>query len=156
VYEPVIHFHRLDLPIPMPRYCTPLQDALRSTRQPAEVTCKACRAKMVRHRLLPDLTTSPRRRGRTSTIRITLSPEERAQLQQILHQRACPAWLYQRVRMVLLRAEGLSLTVISQRVGLSYPHTQHWLRQWQQGGLRALYLAKGLTTTRQQQGVTHG
>jgi hypothetical protein len=77
-------------------------------------------------------------RGRTSTLRITLTPKERAYLEHVLRQRSQPTSVHQRVRMVLLRAEGLPIVHIGTRIGMATPHIYRWLRAWQRARLASL------------------
>jgi Homeodomain-like domain len=73
--------------------------------------------------------------GRTSQLTIRLTPEEREALTHLLRQRTQPTWLTQRVRMVLLRADGVPIVHISATVGLTTPHVYRWLRAWQGAGM---------------------
>jgi Homeodomain-like domain len=79
--------------------------------------------------------------GRRSQLTITLTPEERAHLEHLLRQRTQPTWLHQRVRMVLLRANGVPIVHISTAVGITTPHVYRWLRAWQGAGIAGLTAA---------------
>jgi DNA-binding transcriptional ArsR family regulator len=80
-------------------------------------------------------------RGRRSQVTITLTPEERAHLEHLLRQRSQPTWLHQRVRMVLLRAQGVPIVHIATAIGITPPHVYHWLRAWQYAGLTGITAA---------------
>ena len=78
-------------------------------------------------------------RGRTTalTIRLTLS----ARRTLLAWQRATtiPAGLARRGRILLLRADGMSITAIARTVGLSRQQVYKWIAQFMQEGLKGLH-----------------
>jgi putative transposase len=77
--------------------------------------------------------------GRPRTFVLTLSDEERAQLEAWARSRSLPHALVQRAQVILLAAEGLANTVVAERVGLSHPMVGHWRRRFHRDRLAGLY-----------------
>ena len=77
-------------------------------------------------------------RGRTTTLTIRLTPPERQTL--LVWQRATmiPAGLARRSRMILLLADGVTITDIASTVEMSRPHVYKWVRRFVQQGLEGL------------------
>jgi transposase len=64
-------------------------------------------------------------RGRKTSLRITLSPDERAELERRLRCTTCPAGLVRRSRVILAVAEGLPLLEVSRRVQMTEKHVRN-------------------------------
>ena len=77
-------------------------------------------------------------RGRTTSLTILLTPEERRTL--LAWQRATniPAGLARRGRILLLLADGMTITDIAATVGMSRRHTYKWIQRFVQEGLEGL------------------
>jgi hypothetical protein len=69
-------------------------------------------------------------RGRTTSFTIRLTPEERRTL--LLWQRltSIPAGLARRGRMILLLADGMTITEAAATVGLSRRHAYKWIQRF--------------------------
>ena len=68
-------------------------------------------------------------------IPLVLSDEQRTQLEAFARSRSLPSGLVNRVRIVLLAAEGLSNEDIATRVGVSRQTVGLWRRRFLEGGL---------------------
>ena len=77
-------------------------------------------------------------RGRTTSLTIRLTPAERQTL--LAWQRATniPAGLARRARIVLLLADGVTITDIATTVGMSRRHIYKWIQRFMQKGLEGL------------------
>jgi hypothetical protein len=69
-------------------------------------------------------------RGCTSPFIIFLSPVERAQLEHWQRSTTIQARLAKRGQIVLLRADGLALTEIGQRLGMGRRIVRKWLKRF--------------------------
>ena len=78
------------------------------------------------------------RSGRPKTP-LTLSDEQREQLQGLARSRSLPSGLVDRVRIVLMAAEGESNKAISTRLGLSEPTVGKWRKRFLQRGVEGLH-----------------
>jgi putative transposase len=67
-------------------------------------------------------------RGRQSPSHIFLAPVERAELERWQRSTTIPAGLAKRAKIILLRAEGLSLSAIARRLELG----RRMVRKWRQ------------------------
>lgn len=76
--------------------------------------------------------------GRHTTIRIILTPGQRTTLQRYVRSSTLPAGLVRRARIVLLAAQGLTITAVAEQAGLSRHKTYKWLRRWEAGGIAGL------------------
>src|SRR5580658_3693003 len=65
-----------------------------------------------------------------SPIRITLSPDEHAQLQHLMRSTTAPNGLVQRARMVVLFAEGIPIIEVARRVAVQRRIVKKWLRRF--------------------------
>jgi hypothetical protein len=77
-------------------------------------------------------------RGRTSSLTITLPPEQRQTLVAWQRSLTLPAGQVRRARMVLLRADGLSIADIARTVGGSRRLVYKWLRRFHRLGMAGL------------------
>ncbi len=77
-------------------------------------------------------------RGRKTSLTIRLTPAQRRTL--LLWQRVTtvPAGLARRARMILLLADGMTITDAAATVGLSRRHTYKWIQRFVQEGLEGL------------------
>jgi len=78
-------------------------------------------------------------RGRKTSFTIRLTPAERLTL--LMWQRATTisAGLARRARLLLLVADGMTITAAAATVGLSRRHSYKWLRRFVQEGLAGLH-----------------
>ena len=72
-------------------------------------------------------------------IPLVLSDEQRTQLEAFARSRSLPSGLVNRVRIVLLAAEGLSNEDIATRVGVSRQTVGLWRRRFLEGGVEGLH-----------------
>jgi hypothetical protein len=77
-------------------------------------------------------------RGRTTSLRIHLTPAERRTLLAWQRATTLPAGLARRGRLLLLLADGMTITAAAAAIGLSRHHTYKWLRRFGQTGLEGL------------------
>ncbi|MCP4038251.1 MAG: IS630 family transposase [bacterium] len=71
-------------------------------------------------------------------IEITVSADERSELERWMRRRKTAHALARRARIVLLAADGMSSTAIAATVGVSRPTVGKWRRRFAQGGCDAL------------------
>src|SRR5580658_10474558 len=69
---------------------------------------------------------------------LAISDADRAKLERRARDRAAPARVAERARIVLLAAEGLTGPQIAGRVGCTEPTVVKWRRQYAEGGLAGL------------------
>jgi transposase len=69
---------------------------------------------------------------------LTVAPDDLAALRQFAGARRAPAALVQRATILLLAAEGVSNTEISERLGISRPTVIAWRRRFAREGLAGL------------------
>jgi transposase len=69
---------------------------------------------------------------------LTVAPDDLAALRQWAGARRAPAALVQRAKILLLAAEGISNTEISERLGISRPTVITWRRRFAREGLTGL------------------
>src|SRR5262245_15316824 len=77
-------------------------------------------------------------RGRRTSFTIRLTPAERLTLLAWQRATTVPAGLARRARLLLLVADGLTITAAAATVGLSRRHTYKWLQRFVQEGLAGL------------------
>jgi CRP-like cAMP-binding protein len=77
-------------------------------------------------------------RGRKTSLTIRLTPAERQTLMEWQRATAIPAGLARRGRIILLLADGMTITDIAAMVGMSRQHTYKWVRRFLQQGLEGL------------------
>jgi CRP-like cAMP-binding protein len=77
-------------------------------------------------------------RGRKTTFFIQLTPADRATLRAWQRARSIPAGMARRGRIILLRAEGVSITDITRQVGMSRRFVYKWLQRFVHEGLAGL------------------
>jgi hypothetical protein len=81
---------------------------------------------------------SVRHPGRTTRLRICLTPEERRTLEAWQRSTTIPAARARRGRILLLLAAGQSITAVAARVGLNRRHVYKWVERFQAQGLAGL------------------
>ena len=69
-------------------------------------------------------------RGRKSSLRIALSPEERTTLQHWQRSTTITAGLARRGRIILLLAAGHSQSEVAQLVGVQRPVVRQWAKRF--------------------------
>src|SRR4249920_2245241 len=77
-------------------------------------------------------------RGRKTSLSIRLTPAERLTLLTWQRATTIPAGLARRARLLLLLADGMTITEAAATVGLSRRHTYKWIRRFGQEGLAGL------------------
>ena len=78
------------------------------------------------------------RTGRPKTP-LTLSSEEREQLESLVSSRSLPHGLVRRARIVLLAAEGMTNKAIAEKVGVSAVTVGKWRKRYLEQGLQGLH-----------------
>src|SRR5882672_5097303 len=77
-------------------------------------------------------------RGRKTSLAIRLTPAERLTLLTWQRATTIPAGLARRARLLVLLADGMTITEAAATVGLSRRHTYKWLHRFMQEGLEGL------------------
>src|SRR5262245_12752522 len=77
-------------------------------------------------------------RGRRTSFTLRLTPAERLTLLAWLRATTIPAGQARRARLLLLLADGMTITDAAATVGLSRRHTYKWIRRFIQEGLEGL------------------
>src|SRR5208337_3942673 len=70
---------------------------------------------------------------------VVLPEADRQQLTSVAHSRSLPHCLVIRARLVLMAAEGLPSSVISEKLGLSQQSVCLWRRRYLQQGIQGLH-----------------
>jgi Homeodomain-like domain len=78
-------------------------------------------------------------RGRTTALTIRLTPAERLTLLAWQRASSIPAGLARRARLLLLLADGMTITAAAATVGLSRRHSSKGIRRFVQEGLEGLH-----------------
>jgi DNA invertase Pin-like site-specific DNA recombinase len=81
-------------------------------------------------------------RGRKTDLHITLSPEDRVTLSAWQRQRR-PGGLAQRGHMLLLLAQGWTITAVARRVGCGRPTVYRWATRFLAEGVTGLTTQPG-------------
>ena len=69
---------------------------------------------------------------------LVLTEEQRIQLESLSRSRAIPHGLVQRAKIILMAADGLSNTKISERLGMSKPSVGKWRQRYLDLGIQGL------------------
>jgi hypothetical protein len=77
--------------------------------------------------------------GRISKKTVVLSEAERHELESWVRSTTQKAGLVRRARIILLRAEGVSLTEISRRVNILPKHVTKWVDRYRAEGIAGLH-----------------
>jgi hypothetical protein len=77
-------------------------------------------------------------RGRKTSLTITLTPAERRTLRAWLRLTTIRSGLLRRARMILLLADGMPITDIAARVGISRRFVYKWVWRFQEQGIAGL------------------
>jgi CRP-like cAMP-binding protein len=78
-------------------------------------------------------------RGRKTALTIRLTPAQRRTLLAWQRGTTIPVALARRARIILLLAEGVTITDIATRVGISRRFVYKWVQRFRQEGLEGLY-----------------
>jgi CRP-like cAMP-binding protein len=78
-------------------------------------------------------------RGRKTSFTIRLTPAQQQTLLTWQRATTVPAGLARRARILLLLADGVTITDIAATVGLSRRHTYKWIQRFVQEGLEGLH-----------------
>jgi CRP-like cAMP-binding protein len=76
--------------------------------------------------------------GRKTSLTIRLTPAERQTLLAWQRATTIRAGLVRRARIILLLADGVTITDIARAVGMSRRHTYKWIQRFVQEGLEGL------------------
>jgi hypothetical protein len=82
-------------------------------------------------------------RGRTTSLIARLTPAERLTLLMWQRSTTISAGLARRGRLLLLLADGMTITEAAATVGLSRRHSYKWIRRFMQEGLEGLHEKPG-------------
>jgi hypothetical protein len=77
-------------------------------------------------------------RGRKTSFSLRLTPAERLTLLTCQRATTIPAGLARRARLLLLLADGMTITEAAATVGLSRRHSYKWIQRFVQEGLEGL------------------
>ena len=77
-------------------------------------------------------------RGRTTSFTVCLTLADRRTLLAWQHSTAIPVGVARRGRIILLLADGVTITDIAATVGMSRRHTYKWIQRFVQEGLEGL------------------
>jgi hypothetical protein len=77
-------------------------------------------------------------RGRRTSLTIRLTPAERRTLLTWQRATTVPAGLARRARLLLLLADGVTITEAAATVGLSRRHSYKWIQRFMQEGVEGL------------------
>jgi hypothetical protein len=77
-------------------------------------------------------------RGRKTSIHIELHPQQQEQLEAWLRSMTLRAGLVRRARIILLLAQGESISQISRTVGIRRRHTAKWTKRFLDQGIDGL------------------
>ena len=77
-------------------------------------------------------------RGRKTSFTIRLTPAQRQTLLVWQRGTMTPAGIARRARIILLLADGMTITDIAATVGMSRPHIYKWVRRFVQHGVEGL------------------
>ncbi len=78
-------------------------------------------------------------RGRKTSLTIRLTPAQRRTLLAWQRTTTTPAGLARRARMLVLLADGMTITDAAATVGLSRRHSYKWIQRFVQEGLEGLH-----------------
>jgi Winged helix-turn helix len=78
-------------------------------------------------------------RGRRTSFTIRLTPAERRTLLAWQRATTIPAGVARRARLLLLLADGMTITEAAATVGLSRQHSYKWIQRFVQDGLAGLH-----------------
>lgn len=77
-------------------------------------------------------------RGRTSSIKVTLSDEQRKTLDGLLRRQKTPVGLAKRARAIVLLSQGQPFSHTAHQVGLGERHLRKWARRFMEEGMDGL------------------
>ncbi len=82
-------------------------------------------------------------RGRKTALVVSPSEQERDQLQRWTRSTTTPVGRVKRAQCVLLAEEGVPLSHIAQRVGLTQKHVRQWITRFIDERIKGLYDREG-------------
>lgn len=77
--------------------------------------------------------------GRPKVHRVTLTKQQRAQLEAFTRSRSLPHALVRRARILLMADEGFPNKAIAEQLGISNPTVGHWCKRFNAEGIDGLY-----------------
>jgi transposase len=77
-------------------------------------------------------------RGRKTSLRVTLTSQERMELERRLRCTTCPAGLVRRSRVILGVSQGLTLIEVARRVQMTEKHVRKWTKRFLSARLAGL------------------
>ena len=78
-------------------------------------------------------------RGRRTSLRVVLTPEEQNELERRLRCTTTPSGLARRSRVILGVAEGLPLVQVGRLVGMTEKHVRKWTTRFLKSRLEGLH-----------------
>ena len=78
-------------------------------------------------------------RGRRTSLRVVLTPEERNELERRLRCTTTPSGLARRSRVILGVANGLALVEVARLVGMTEKHVRKWTTRFLRSRLEGLH-----------------
>ncbi len=78
-------------------------------------------------------------RGRRTSLRVVLTPEERNELERRLRCTTTPSGLARRARVILSVADGLALVQVARLVGMTEKHVRKWATRFLTNRLDGLH-----------------
>ena len=87
-------------------------------------------------------------RGRRTSLRVVLAPEERNELERRLRCTTTPSGLARRSRVILGVADGFPLVEVARLVGMTEKHVPEWTTRFLKSCLEGLHDRPGRATTR--------
>ncbi|MGA2704764.1 MAG: helix-turn-helix domain-containing protein [Isosphaeraceae bacterium] len=78
-------------------------------------------------------------RGRRTSLRVVLTPEERNELERRLRCTTTPSGLARRSRVILGVADGLPLVEVARLVGMTEKHVRKWTTRFLKSRLEGLH-----------------
>ena len=81
--------------------------------------------------------------GRKTSFTIRLTPAQRQTLLAWQRSTTIPAALARRARVIILLADGVTITAIAAAVGMSRRHIYKWIQRFVQQGLEGLQEKRG-------------
>ena len=72
-------------------------------------------------------------------IPVTVTPEEREQLEAISRSRSLPHGIVRRAKIILGSADGVEATELARRFQISRPTVTLWRKRWRENGIAGLH-----------------
>ena len=77
--------------------------------------------------------------GRPKSYAVTLSDEQRSQLESFARSRSLPHALARRAKIILMAADGMANSAIAAKLEVSNPTIADWCRRYIANGIDGLY-----------------